>query len=32
MFYGSFRPLGSRELEGPYSPAVVVRSKRAFSA
>ena len=32
MLYGSFRPLGSRELAGPCSSAVVVRSKRAFSA
>lgn len=31
MLYGSFRPLGSRELEGSCSSAVVVRSKRAFS-
>jgi len=32
MLYGSFRPLGSRELAGSCSSAVVVRSKRAFSA
>ena len=32
MLYGSFWPLGSRELAGSCSSALVVRSKRAFSA
>jgi hypothetical protein len=32
MPYGSFWPLGSRELAGSCSSALVVRSRRAFSA
>jgi hypothetical protein len=32
MLYSSFQTLGSRELAGSCSSALVVRSKRALSA